>query len=156
MRVGFWSLHPGNNKITTDFNIPVKDNNDGRFVDGDTSKGDAATTTSRSMWYTHLFGAAANDGTPLRVELKAAGEYFKGSADTGPYGPEPTASQFSCRQNFTILTTDGYWNDGDPSGIGDVDGTAQSTITGAPKQKGDPNQTYTYSPTKPYSDGSAS
>ena len=154
VRVGYRSLHPdNNNSISPDFDIPVKDGNDGRFVNGNVSNGDAAATTTRSKWYNRLFAAYANNGTPLQNELKQAGEYFKSASDTGPYGPEAGANQFSCRQNFTILTTDGYWNGGD-AGTGDVDSTAQSTITGAPKQKGDPNQTYTYSPSKPYSDGS--
>jgi len=153
VRVGYRSLHPTNNSsIAPDFNIPVGDGNDGRFVNGNVANGDAAATTTRSKWYNRLFAAYADNGTPLQAELKQAGDYFSQSSASGPYGPESGANQYSCRQNFAILTTDGYWNGG-TAGTGDVDSSAQPTITGAPKQKGDPNQSYTYSPTKPYSDG---
>ncbi|WP_223627759.1 pilus assembly protein [Thermomonas beijingensis] len=153
VRVGYRSLHPTNNSsIAPDFDIPVGDGNDGRFVNGNVANGDAAATTTRSIWYNRLFAAYASNGTPLQAELKQAGDYFSQSSASGPYGPESGANQYSCRQNFAILTTDGYWNGG-TAGTGDVDSSAQPTITGAPKQKGDPNQSYTYSPTKPYSDG---
>lgn len=107
VRVGYRSLHQNN---TTNFDIPVNDGNDGRFVNGDTTQGDAAVTTSRSTWFNRLFSTTANNGTPLQTVLDNAGKYFQQTGSSGPYGPESGVSQFSCRQNFTILTTDGYWN----------------------------------------------
>jgi type IV pilus assembly protein PilY1 len=151
VRVGFRTLHENG---STNLDIPVQDGNDGRFVNGSLLNGDAAVTTSRSKWYNRLFQAQAANGTPLQAVLDSAGQYFSSSAASGPYGPESGTAQFSCRQNFTILTTDGYWNSG-TAGTGDVDSTNQPTITGAPKNKGDPNQTYTYTATSPYKDGTS-
>lgn len=108
VRVGYRSLHQNG---SVNYNIPVKDGNDGRFVNNDGTNGNPATN-SRAIWFNRLFRASANNGTPLQSVLNSAGSYFSGSADTGPYGPEAGSSQFSCRQNFTVLTTDGYWNDG--------------------------------------------
>ena len=67
--------------------------------------------TNRSDWYSKMLGIYANDGTPLRTALDRVGQYYQDSSASGPYGPESGSSQIACRQNFTILTTDGYWND---------------------------------------------
>ncbi len=64
-------------------------------------------------------------GTPLRLALKRAGEYYERSDNRGPWGADPgnndSDSHLECRQSFTILMTDGYWSGGSP-GVGDVDG----------------------------------
>ncbi|WP_330948027.1 PilC/PilY family type IV pilus protein [Thermomonas sp. LB-4] len=135
VRVGYRSLHQNG---STNFDIPVSDGNDGRFVDNVTP-----ATTSRTTWYRRLFAASANSGTPLRSVLENAGKYFEDASSSGPYGPESGSNQYSCRQNFSILTTDGYWN-GAGSSVGNADNTAGSKITGS---KG---ETYQYSPVAPY------
>lgn len=147
VRVGFRTIWDRGNS-----DIPVKDGNDGRFVNGKTADGDQANTTSRSAWYNALFAAYASNGTPLQSALNKAGAYFMGSADTGPYGPENGSNQFSCRQNFTILTTDGYWNSSVVNTGGGGDGSAGTLITnglsaGDPKYKG-----YQYKKPAPYAD----
>ncbi len=146
VRVGYRSLHPSNNSsISPNFDIPVGDGNDGRFIDNTGT----TPTTSRSTWYARLFKAYAQNGTPLQSVLDSVGTYYSSASSSGPYGPESGSDQLSCRQNFTILTTDGYWNGG-TAGSGNVDNTAGSTIKG-PKGK-----TYTYSPVSPYKDNNAS
>lgn len=60
-------------------------------------------------------------GTPLRVGLKTAGEYYKGTSSAGTNTTRTSPIISSCQQNFTVLFTDGYWNGGDP-GISDEDG----------------------------------
>lgn len=80
---------------------------------------------ARAQFYTWLYGKTASGGTPLRNTLKAAGEYFKTDE---PYRVNPASSSsplISCRQNFTILMTDGAWN-GDSPGIGDSDRDGKS------------------------------
>lgn len=142
VRVGFRTIHSRNG-----FDIPVGDGNDGRFVDNQDDPRTPANeaTTSRSTWYARLRSPISFSGTPLLSALTGAGEYFRGSRASGPYGPESGANQLSCRQNFSILTTDGYWNNESVS-IGNVDGTAGSTITG-------PNgQSYRYAPSAPFQD----
>ncbi|MGH8106261.1 MAG: hypothetical protein ACREO2_08070, partial [Arenimonas sp.] len=95
--------------------------------------------TNRSAWFTALHNETKTSGTPLRTALQNAGEYFKLTDSTGPYGPEtedastPRNEQLSCRQNFSILTTDGYWNNTSATyndAVGNADGTNGSTITG--------------------------
>lgn len=92
--------------------IPVTDGNDGRFVNNVAdSKTGAVSTVSRTQWYDSLQSVIGYNGTPLHGALYSAGEYFKGDASDGAYGPQKKAAQLTCRQNFAILTTDGYWND---------------------------------------------
>lgn len=155
VRVGYRSLHQNG---SSNFNIPVSDGNDGRFVNNDGTNGNPSTT-SRSVWFNRLFKASASNGTPLQSVLDGAGQYFQSNASTGPYGPEvngsTTAPQLSCRQNFTVLTTDGYWNGGTVSTGSGGDGANGSTITnGLPTT--DPNyKTYRYNQPAPYRDGNS-
>lgn len=158
VRVGYQTIHNRNN-----FLIPVGDGNDGRFVD--TPGGDGvAATNSRSTWYSRLFAATSQDGTPLRRALDQAGKYFERTDANGPYGPLSGADQlaYACRQNFSILTTDGFWNDLNASVMstnalpgysftapGNSDNLDGTTITG-PR-----NQSYTYEAGRPYSDSQA-
>jgi type IV pilus assembly protein PilY1 len=60
--------------------------------------------------------------TPLRAGLHRAGQYFK----TG--SPAPIVEE--CQKSFAILFTDGYWNAGQPSGIGDKDGDGITGLNG--------------------------
>ena len=143
VRVGFRTIHNRNT-----FNIPVGDGNDGRFVDNENDPGTPGNeaTTSRSTWYSRLHGAIGYSGTPLLTALSGAGQYYSQSGATGPYGPEAGANQLSCRQNFSILTTDGYWNGTGPN-VGNADGSNGNAIIG-------PNsQSYTYTAGAPYRDG---
>lgn len=92
-------------------------------------------------------------GTPLRGALNWAGTYYKKKEDTGPWGPKVTVKgeqkQLSCRQSFTILTTDGYWdNTDDFSGAGNADNESGSKI-----ESSDGKKTYTYEPKAPFKDG---
>lgn len=142
VRVGFRTIWGRNT-----FDIPVGDGNDGRFVNNvaDPAVAGSTDTTSRSTWYNRLFAAGASNGTPLQQALDDAGRYFSRSDSSGPYGPESGSDQLSCRQNFAILTTDGYWNTSTVDS-GNADGTNGSTIKG-PKGK-----VYTYAAAAPFSD----
>jgi len=134
LRVGYRTIWNRSN-----FDIPVS-SNDGLFEN-------TGASTNRTTWFDRLYAAQGNDGTPLRNALNGTGGYFEGAGAGGPWGPESGTNQLACRQNFAILTTDGFWNGGTPSGIGNQDGTAGSEITG-------PNgASFTYSPVPPFSDG---
>src|SRR5690606_6200519 len=54
--------------------------------------------------------------------------YYRRTDNNGPWGDGTNAAQLSCRQSFSILTTDGYWNDSTSStfGLGDDDGDGHS------------------------------
>ncbi len=72
---------------------------------------------------TSMFSYAWQEqGTPLRLGLENIGKYYDGvlSGKTDPIWS-------ACQQNFTLLLTDGYWNDSDPaSAIGDADGDGRN------------------------------
>lgn len=142
VRVGFRTIWDRKN-----FDIPVNDGNDGRFVNNvrDASVQGSTNTTSRSTWFNRLFAASASNGTPLQAALDSAGQYFSRADAAGPYGPESGSAQLSCRQNFAILTTDGYWNTS-VANSGNADGASGSVI------KGPQGKTYTYSPAAPFND----
>jgi type IV pilus assembly protein PilY1 len=132
IRVGFTTIWNRNT-----FNIPVATDN-GLFRDNT-----ILATTNRTVWFDRLFNATASNGTPLKTALRRTGTYFEDTTAAGPYGPEPTATQLACRQNFAILTTDGYWNS-DNSTEADGDSVAGPTITGPA------GATYTYTPVLPF------
>lgn len=82
--------------------------------------------TNRESWFSSVQGAFGSSSTPLRVALANAGEYYKNTTGANdPWGPEEEPYGFlGCRQSFTILTTDGYYNDSGPGieEIGNADG----------------------------------
>ncbi|MBS0456563.1 MAG: pilus assembly protein [Proteobacteria bacterium] len=98
-RVGFRTIWNRNNS-----DIPVGTDN-GLFED----KASPATN-NKTKWFNSVVNAIASSGTPLRSALASVGSYYSQTSASGPYGPESGSAQLSCRQNFTILTTDGYWN----------------------------------------------
>lgn len=80
--------------------------------------------TARSSFFTWLYQVSASGGTPTRVAIKAAGDLFTYGQNitnsTNPYW-EPlkknvlgTGRELSCRLNYSLLVTDGYWNGDDP------------------------------------------
>lgn len=92
-------------------------------------------------------------GTPLRKAVDDIGQYFMNRTITGPwqtkYNVGPTSDQLSCRQNYNILMTDGYWN-GSAAGsgrTGDWDGKNGATHTSSS------GATYRYVAANPYKDG---
>lgn len=100
-------------------------------------------STNRSDWFSSLFAMNDSGGTPLRSALKRIGDYYSRSNAGNPY-QGTGAVELSCRQNFAILTTDGYWN-GD-SGFSGMNGDEDS----GPTVNGPNGATYTYSPVPPY------
>lgn len=75
------------------------------------SSGDFSSTARSNFFDALLQLQIDNSGTPLRTALAWAGSNYKSNywKDT-----------ISCRRAFTILTTDGYWNDS-YSGVGNAD-----------------------------------
>ncbi|HEY2346454.1 MAG TPA: PilC/PilY family type IV pilus protein [Xanthomonadaceae bacterium] len=116
-----------------DLDIPVA-TDQGLFEDkAATTTPVAAAVVNKTNWFKKVMTEVANNGTPLRIALQNMGKYYS-DADTvnshtgasGPYGPETGTNQLSCRQNFTILTTDGYWNEtfSPATGVGSADDSA--------------------------------
>lgn len=81
--------------------------------------------TQKEYWYNTLFRQSPTGSTPLRGALSKAGKIFQKNL-TGAADPV----QYSCQQNFSLLTTDGYWNE-TYSGVGDQDNTDSGYSTRA-------------------------
>lgn len=102
------------------------------FLNGNTNQTvkdfDSATQLT---WFSQLYSSTSYGSTPLRNTLAKVGQMYAGQ---GPWsGIDPV--QYSCQQNFTILSTDGAWNNesnpkqlDNSTDIGNVDGTAASTV----------------------------
>lgn len=132
-RVGFTTIWQRN-----EFRIPVGNNN-GLFKGNNPGE-------NRRTWFDRLFAATANSTTPLIPALTRAGQYYSETGSNGPWGPQANGSQYECRQNFTILTTDGYWNNG-ATALGNVDNNSGATIS---RPDG---PSYQYTAQDPYRDG---
>ena len=65
--------------------------------------------SDRAAWYSALYAMNGSGSTPLRPALHAIGKMF---ANRSPYVATSGAEviQYPCQQNFTFVTTDGYWN----------------------------------------------
>jgi type IV pilus assembly protein PilY1 len=64
-------------------------------------------SSQKQAWYDKLFSVNASGGTPLRTALANVGKHYAGKKTLGTDDP----MQYACQPNFTLLTTDGYWND---------------------------------------------
>lgn len=105
---------------------------------------------NKKDWFDALFNTITNNGTPLRQALSRSGEYFKDTTASGPYGPETGSQQVSCRQNFAIMTTDGYWNS---DAADSADAQADNDSTDGSVINGLNGKTYKYVAGLPYKDG---
>ncbi|KQT36645.1 hypothetical protein ASG24_05690 [Methylophilus sp. Leaf414] len=80
----------------------------------------------KENWYNKLFATGADDGTPLRNALSIIGRHYAGKKPSELGNNDPM--EYACQQNFTLLTTDGYWN-GD--GGKDINNRAIGNLDGA-------------------------
>lgn len=150
IRVGFRTIW-GRNGANTNANWPTQSvpipvaYNDGLFRDEVLSG--VGLVDNRTKWYSRLHNTTNSGTTPLHGALTQAGDYFSSAAENGPYGPLAAGSQLACRQNFAILTTDGYWNAfNNHTNRGNADNAAGEPI------EGPGGQSYSYAPGAPYSD----
>ncbi|MEZ5616537.1 MAG: PilC/PilY family type IV pilus protein [Rhodocyclaceae bacterium] len=91
---------------------------------------DALEAAQKQNWYAKLYAQNASGSTPLREALDRMGKLYESTLSGAP---DPM--EFSCQQNFTILTTDGYWNGGTNSAIGDQD-NVESTARFCSRENG--------------------
>lgn len=148
MRVGFGAINKGSTSI---------DGVSTRTV----SKGVRAFSGSdRTAFFDVLYShTMPTSGTPLRRAVDGVGQYFMRTDNNGPWGQTPgtdTGTQFTCRQNYNILMTDGYWSEGsdydaDTAGaklnVDGTNGTAKTSPLPAPG-----GSTFTYTAGNPFSD----
>jgi type IV pilus assembly protein PilY1 len=121
-RVGFNTI----NAISSSGNVTY---NNGHVTDGN----DWLTirnfdSTQRQTFYTTLYKVNPAQGTPLRSQMNRIGKLYQHTL-SGAADPV----QYSCQQNYHIMSTDGFWNDalsdwggGLPSGETNPDGNASN------------------------------
>ena len=108
-RVGFITINPGS---------PVNSSRYLKINDFTTAVGG-----QKQSWYSKFYGTGFNGSTPLREALSRVGWIYAGKLNTGLTSGIATADdpvQFSCQPNFTILSTDGYWNGNGGKDLNDV------------------------------------
>jgi len=114
-------------------------------------------TNTQTAFFNWLYARTGNVGaTPNRIALDKVGTYYKRVDDSGPWATSPptvgpmsvTASgaevltHASCRRSYSLLMTDGYYNDSFT--MTDTDTSSAPAIT-SPSY-------YQYTPIGPYSD----
>ncbi len=115
-RVGFITINPGSPVASSKF-LPMAD-----FT--------AGAGGQKQAWYAKFYAQDAALSTPLREALSRVGRYY-GHVTTGINdGITDDPVQYSCQQNFTIMSTDGFWN-----------GNAGQDLSGNPVGNQDSNPT---------------
>lgn len=107
-RVGFITICPvnGNNCQTSAVGADVVASKYLKIADYD--------ATHRANWYAKLYSQGTAGFTPLREALARVGLIYAGQFGGGLTGGLTAAADdpvtASCQPNFSILSTDGYWN----------------------------------------------
>lgn len=70
------------------------------------------TGTTKDEWYASLYASEPSGSTPLRSALADAGRMYAGKLTSRNGVTVTDPLQYSCQQNYTILSTDGFWNTG--------------------------------------------
>ena len=71
------------------------------------NKYDTAASQQKNQWYTKLFSTEPGGATPLRQALATVGRIYA-KKPVGFTTGDPV--EYACQPNFSLLTTDGYWN----------------------------------------------
>lgn len=106
----------------------------------------------RTAFFDWLFDVNPSGNTPLRKALDAAGQYY---TTDEPWRTEPAnefSDMLSCRQSFTILMTDGYWNS---SAAATAKATENNDGTDGPIHTNSEGDVGQYEAADPYKDGRA-
>lgn len=95
----------------------------------------------KALFFSNLYGASVNGSTPLRRALAKVGRYYgkKFTSQTDPI-------QNACQRNYSILTTDGYWNESTlPTQLdgSTAVGNQDSDINATPRPQYDDSTNYT-------------
>ena len=110
--------------------------------------------TNRVTWFRKLFSQTTGGSSPAREGLARVGRYYGGRSDginskmntgllvNGILDADPV--QYACQQNFTIMTTDGYWNAHTETSVAGVGGPRNLDGTNwVGQQDGQPTCTFT-------------
>ena len=86
------------------------------------------TETQKLLWYSKMFGQAPYGSSPAREGLARVGRHYGGKTDGINQGMPEDPVISACQPNFTIMTTDGYWNSAAEKSFGGpvrLDGTTR-------------------------------
>lgn len=101
-RVGFMTINTGNNASLLNI-APF-------------------TPANKTAWYNRFYGIPqTGSSTPLRTALNRIGQLYQTGAMANVAG-ETDPVTHECQKNYTLLSTDGKWNDGS-AGVGNRDAT---------------------------------
>jgi type IV pilus assembly protein PilY1 len=64
----------------------------------------------KDKWYTKFYAQDTNNSTPLREALSRVGRYYANIKTGINDGITDDPVQYSCQQNYALLSTDGFWN----------------------------------------------
>ncbi len=69
--------------------------------------------TTRATFFDWLYNWTTSGLTPLRAATIRVGEFYSrnGANEANPYWDPASGQELSCRSNFHLLVTDGYWNE---------------------------------------------
>ena len=112
----------------------------------------SVSTDQKNRFWTWAAALSPSGGTPLRAALDAIGQYYETSQPWTTMSSDPSSvssnTYIACRQSYTILTTDGFWNGNYTSTT-----TSSASDTSGPTVSGPNGQSYTYAAAAPYSGG---
>jgi len=77
----------------------------------------------REQWYNKVFSQTSAGRSPAREGLARVGRHYAGKTDSINDGMPQDPVIHQCQRNYTIMTTDGYWNAADETkGAVQIDG----------------------------------
>ena len=132
LRVGFGTINSGSSTVdgaaTATVTRGVR-----TFSDHPTDN----TKKYRKDFYTRLYAAGGNSGTPLRRAADDVGKYFQRTGGGNPWAEDPSnlasaGKEYTCRKSFHILSTDGFWNGTAASSPANADNDNFSTADKTP------------------------
>jgi type IV pilus assembly protein PilY1 len=111
-----WANAPGSGllKIGTSIIASLDDSSGNTFP---TPSSSATAGNYRQSFFNWIYSVGAYNGTPTRGAVANVGKFFQSgkgvTGATNPYwqsSPGGGGQELACRQNYSLLITDGYWN----------------------------------------------
>ncbi|WP_329956688.1 pilus assembly protein [Collimonas humicola] len=77
----------------------------------------------KDIWYQNLLSIQPVGSTPLGEAIRKVGEYYATGKMPGVSPSTADPILYSCQHNYQIVSTDGFWNQGLSTSVGDNDQT---------------------------------
>ena len=160
-RVGFGSIDNNGSSSITSLGSGFYKKFNSQYIAYVQPFGDGSSGTQKANFWSWASSINPNNGTPLRQALDSVGQYYQSSQpwttlSTDPtYGTVNASTPIACRQAYTILTTDGFWNDSYSSSAETGASSGKWPAVTGPNNQSWPT-TANSSPAAPYSGGSPS